>query len=140
MISINTSELQTSMSVKISWMDKIGTPLENIRRIKLIYYVNDEPYGLVIKSMFTTSQYSINKHNVVISTRDTNECALICLMNDQCEYFEFRKKLNNNGICMLAYSLLEASKSICQSDCYEIRKGKYLMMMLRFLLIENYKI
>jgi hypothetical protein len=127
------------MSIKITLMNKHdNSPIENLRRIKLLYYVNGEPYGLVMKSMFTTSKYSINQHNVVMSTSDASECALVCLMNNLCEHFEFRKKLSNNGICMLSYAILENAKSKCQSECYEIRKGTYESMnILRLLLIKK---
>ena len=76
------------MLLKISW--KFNTDWENIRRIKLLYNVNDEPYGLIIKSMFLATIYSVNEPNLIISAQDMNECAYICVMNNECQFFEYK--------------------------------------------------
>lgn len=124
MVLIDTNSLTNNMTIKISWMTQIGTEWDNIRRIKLFYYVNDEPYGLVLKSMFVPVNYSLNHQILIMSTRDTSECALVCLMNNQCDYFEYKKRLNNNGACMLTSAQLGGSKTKCESECFEMRKGK----------------
>ena len=117
------------MNIKISWKAvREDLTWESVRRIKLVYYVNDEPYGLVMKSMFITSESSFIKSSLTSPARDAAECAIICLMNDECQHFEYSRRSNHTGTCLLAYSTKNLRATKCQNECYEIRKSKETLL------------
>lgn len=129
---IDTSELALKMIIHISWKTTNGVTWENARRIKLLYYVDDEPQGLIVKSMFTKAIYTVEEPSVTSSTRDLGECALLCLTNDECQFFKFDEESMGKGYCKLSYIIDYKNKILCESNCYEIKKSWLILKFSSF--------